>query len=290
LLREEKTPFWQAVATELIHPWAGDPEVATTLLSNLASTNALLRGTTARALNPLARRGDDRIDSALGRLLDDPVRKVRIDAAWTLRDRVDPETTAGSDLVRMLDYNVDMPTGALQKGLYHLDRNEGGLAERYFRRAIELDGHSAPLRHEYAIALSMMGRPHDAIAALQEAIRLDPSEAEYQYKLALGWNETGDLGKTVGALVRAVQLNPRHARAWYNLGLARNGMNQPEAAIAALLKAESVSPNDPDPPYARATILHALRRIPEAIEAAQRALEIQPNHPDARTFLRTMGL
>ncbi|MEE2947320.1 MAG: tetratricopeptide repeat protein [Verrucomicrobiota bacterium] len=290
LLREEKTPFWKAVATELIHPWAGDPEVATTILGNLASTNALLRGTSARSLNPLARRGDTRIDAALGRLLDDPVRKVRVDAAWVLRDRVDPKTTAGSDLVRMLTYNVDMPTGALQKGLYHLDRNEAELAESYFRRAIELDGHSAPLRHEYAIALSMMRRPQDAIAALQEAIRLDPREAEYHYKLALGWNETGDLGKTVNSLVRAVQLNPRHARAWYNLGLARNSMNQPEAAIAALLKAESVSPNDPDPPYARVTILQRLGRISEAIETAQRVLEIQPNHPDALGFLRTMGL
>ena len=166
LLREEKTPFWKAVATELIHPWAGDPEVATTLLDNLASTNALLRGTTGRALNPLARRGDAGVDAALRRLLDDPVRKVRVDAAWVLRDRVNPQTTAGGDLVRMLEYNIDMPTGALQKGLYHLDRNETEPAERYFRRAIELDAHSAPLRHEYAIALSMMGRPRDAIAAL----------------------------------------------------------------------------------------------------------------------------
>ena len=290
LLREEATPFWKAVATELIHPWAGDPEIANALLGNLASTNALLRGTSARALDPLARRGDTRVDSALGRLLDDPVRKVRVDAAWVLRDRVDPRTTAGGDLVRMLEYNVDMPTGALQKGLYHLDRNEAEPAERYFRRAIELDAHSAPLRHEYAIALSMMGRPRDAIAALQEAIRLDPREAEYHYKLALGWNETGNLAKTVSALVRAVQLNPRHARAWYNLGLARNGMNQPEAALAALLKAETVSPNDPDPPYARATILRRLRRIPEAIEAAQRTLEIQPGHPSALALLREFGL
>ena len=290
LLREEKTPFWKAVATELIHPWSGDPEVSTTILDNLASTNALLRGTSARALDSLVRRGDTRVDSAMSKLLDDPVRKVRVDAAWVLRDRVNPQTKAGRDLVRMLEYNVDMPTGALQKGLYHLDRNEAELAESYFRKAIKLDGHSAPLRHEYAIALSMMGRPEEAINALQEAIRLDPREAEYHYKLALGWNETGNLGKTVNSLVRAVQLNPRHARSWYNLGLARNSMNQPEAAIAALLKAESVSPNDPDPPYARATILRNMRRMPEAIQAAQRAVEIQPGYRPALQFLQEIGL
>jgi predicted CXXCH cytochrome family protein len=290
LLREEKTPFWKAVAAELIYPWANDPEVATQLLGNLSNTNALLRGTSARALDPLARRGNAQIDAALAKLLDDPIRKVRVDAAWTLRDRVDPKSKAGEDLLRTLTYNVDMPTGALQKGVYHLDRGEFKMAEHYFRRAIKLDSYSAPLRHEFAIALSMMNRTREAIDALKEAIRLDPNEAEYHYKLALAWNETGRTDNTVSSLVKAVQLNPRHSRAWYNLGLARNGMNQPEAAIAALLKAESVEQNDPDIPYARATILMQLRRIPEAIEAAQRALEIQPNYNPARALLQEIGL
>ncbi|SVB93921.1 uncharacterized protein METZ01_LOCUS246775, partial [marine metagenome] len=288
LLREEKTPFWKAVATELLYPWSYDPEVTTLLLGNLTHTNALLRGTTARALDPLARRNDPRIDSALAKLLDDPVRKVRVDAAWTLRDRVDPQSKAGEDLLRTLTYNVDMPTGALQKGVYHLDRGESKLTEHYFRWAIKLDSYSAPLRHEFAIALSMMGRTSEAIDALKEAIRLEPIEAEYHYKLALAWNETGRTDRTVDSLVRAVQLNPRHSRAWYNLGLARNRMNQPEAAIAALLKAENVEQNDPDIPYARATILLRLRRIPEAVEAAQRALEIQPSYNPARALLQEL--
>ena len=290
LLREEKTPFWKAVATELLYPWTNDPEVTTLLLDNLSHTNALLRGTTARALDPLARRNNTGIDAALEKLLGDPVRKVRVDAAWTLRDRVPPQSRAGEDLLRTLTYNVDMPTGALQKGVYHLDRNESEKAEHYFRRAIKLDSYSAPLRHEFAIALSMMGRTSEAIDALKEAIRLDPGEAEYHYKLALAWNETGRTDNTVSSLVKAVQLNPRHSRAWYNLGLARNGMNQSEAAIAALLKAENVEQNDPDIPYARATILLRLRRIPEAIEAAQRALEIQPNYNPARALLQELGL
>jgi predicted CXXCH cytochrome family protein len=290
LLREEKTPFWKAVATELLYPWTNDPEVTNQLLGNLTHTNALLRGTTARALDPIARRGDTRIDTALGKLLDDPVRKVRVDAAWTLRDRVSTQSEAGGDLLRALTYNVDMPTGALQKGVYHLDRKEPEKAEHYFRLAIKLDNYSAPLRHEFAIALSMMNRPNEAIDELNEAIRLDPNEAEYHYKLALAWNETGQTNKTVKSLVKAVQLNPSHSRAWYNLGLARNQAGQPEAAIAALLKAENVEQNDPSIPYARATILANLRRMPEAIEAAQRALQIQPSYTPALQFLQQFGL
>jgi len=303
LLREEKTPFWKAVATELLYPWLYDPEVTTLLLGNLTHTNALLRGTTARALGPLAQQSNPQVDAAIGKLLDDPIRKVRVDAAWTLRDQIDPlsktgprnrvdlKSKAGEDLLRKLSYNVDMPTGALQKAVYHLDREEFKKAEDYFRFAIKLDSYSAPLRHEFAIALSMMGRTNEAIDALKEAIRLDPNEAEYHYKLALAWNETGQTDKTAPSLVKAVQLNPRHSRAWYNLGLARNQAGQPEAAIAALLKAENVEQNDPSIPYARATILlNPLRRIPEAIEAAQRALQIQPGYGPARQFLQQLGL
>ena len=302
LLREEKTPFWKAVATELLYPWSYDPEVTTLLLGNLTHTNALLRGTTARALGPLAQQNNPQVDAAIGKLLDDPIRKVRVDAAWTLRDqidplsktgprnRVDPKSKAGEDLLRKLAYNVDMPTGALQKAVYHLDRDEFKKAEHYFRWAIKLDSYSAPLRHEFAVALSMMDRTNEAIDALKEAIRLEPNEAEYHYKLALAWNETGQTDKTAPSLVKAVQLNPRHSRAWYNLGLARNQAGQPEAAIAALLKAENVEQNDPSIPYARATILLRLRRIPEAIEAAQRALKIQPSYGPARALLQELGL
>ena len=302
LLREEKTPFWKAVATELLYPWSYDPEVTTLLLGNLTHTNALLRGTTARALGPLAQQNNPQVDAAIGKLLDDPIRKVRVDAAWTLRDqidplskagprnRVDPKSKAGEDLLRKLAYNVDMPTGALQKAVYHLDRDEFKKAERYFRWAIKLDSYSAPLRHEFAVALSMMNRTNEAIDTLKEAIRLEPNEAEYHYKLALAWNETGQTDKTAPSLVKAVQLNPRHSRAWYNLGLARNQAGQPEAAIAALLKAENVEQNDPSIPYARATILLRLRRIPEAIEAAQRALKIQPSYGPARALLQELGL
>ena len=114
LLREEKTPFWKAVATELLYPWTNDPEVTNQLLGNLSHTNALLRGTTARALGPDRtswRYPQDRHRSWANCWMI-PFRKVRVDAAWTLRDqidplsktglrnRVDPKSKAGEDLLR----------------------------------------------------------------------------------------------------------------------------------------------------------------------------------------------
>jgi len=289
MLRTEPMPFWRAVAAELLDPWVYDPEVGEALLKELSSTNALLRGTAALTLGPLVRDGPARVEGGLRKLLEDPVRKVRVDAAWALRDRVSLDSEAAADLLRSLEFSLDMPTGALQKGVFHLDRRETDKALQYIEWAIKLDGWSAPLRHEHAIVLSMAGRGQDAIAALREAIRLDPDEAEYHYKLGLAFHEIGQPQGTLASLEEAVRLNPRHARAWYNLGLMRNQMKQPDAAVYALERAEAAEPNDPEIPYARATILLSIERRQDAADAARRALQIAPNYGPARGLLQQLG-
>ncbi len=231
LLREEKTPFWKAVATELLYPWTNDPEVATVLLGNLSHTNALLRGTTARTLGSLARQNNFQVNAAIGKLLDDPIRKVRVDAAWSLHDRVDPKSKAGEDLLRTLAYNVDMPTGALQKGVYHLDRGEFNKAEHYFRRAIKLDSYSAPLRHEFAIALSMMNRTREAIDALKEAIRLDPQSALAYSNRGNSYSGLGEHQLAIEDYNQAIRLNPQYAVARYNRAISFHNLGQHQLAI-----------------------------------------------------------
>jgi tetratricopeptide (TPR) repeat protein len=282
-------PFWQAVAADLLDPWVYDPEVANALLEKASHTNALVRGTVVQALDSLARRHDPRVEGVVSRLLKDPVRKVRVDAAWVLRDHLDLTSEAGQDLLRSLNYSLDMPTGALQKGIFHLDRGEPDKALEYIEWAIKLDSYSAQLRHEYAIVLSMAGRPQKAIEALQEAIRLAPKEAEFHYKLGLAWHEVNRPDQTVVAFQEAVRLEPRHARAWYNLGLMLNQLKRPDEAIEALQNAERAEPNDPQIPFALATVLERVGRRGEAVEAARRALRIQPNYREAQAFLQQVG-
>ena len=289
MLQTEEMPFWQAVAADLLDPWVYDPEVANALLEKASHTNALVRGTVVQALDSLARRHDPRVEGVVSRLLKDPVRKVRVDAAWVLRDHLDLTSEAGQDLLRSLNYSLDMPTGALQKGIFHLDRGEPDKALEYIEWAIKLDSYSAQLRHEYAIVLSMAGRPQKAIEALQEAIRLAPKEAEFHYKLGLAWHEVNRPDQTVVAFQEAVRLEPRHARAWYNLGLMLNQLKRPDEAIEALQNAERAEPNDPQIPFALATVLERVGRRGEAVEAARRALRIQPDYREAQAFLQQVG-
>lgn len=289
MLSTEPMPFWRAVAADLLDLWPYEPEVVSALTSQLTDPDPMVRGSAALSLEPAAQQRFPAVGTALEKLLTDPIRHVRVQAAWALRDRVAPGSVAGKDLLGYLAHHGDQPRGALQKAVYHLARGEYEPALKHAERAVTWDPNSAPLRQEYAVALSMAGRTDQAVRELEAAILIDPGEAQYHYLLALAWSELGSLDKTVASLTEAVRLNPAHGRAWYNLGLAQNEMGQPEAAIETLVRAESVSPRDPEIPYARATILARTNRRMEARRAADRALELAPNYGAAAELLRSLG-
>jgi len=288
MLQEERLPLWQAVAARLLDLWAFEGEVMTALMGALQHPAPMVRAAAARSLEPVAQQHVAQVEKALEPLLEDPIRQVRVHTAWAMRHRVDEQSRAGRDLQRFLEYNCDQPTGLLQVGLYQMSRQELEPALDSMQRAIQWDPNSPPLRHEYAVMLSMAGRNQEAVRQLEEACRLAPGEAEYCYKLGLAWNEVNRLEETLRALQRAVVLNPRHGRAWYNLGLAHNASGQPEAALEALRKAEEASPTDPRIPYARATIFMNLQRFDEARLAALRALELEKDYAPAAQLLRAL--
>lgn len=88
----------------------------------------------------------------------DPVRNVRVDAAWARRRTVDTNSTAGRDLINSLRYNADQPAGAMQLGVFQLDRGDVAGAVESLRRAVSWDTNSAPLYDALAVALSAQGR------------------------------------------------------------------------------------------------------------------------------------
>jgi tetratricopeptide (TPR) repeat protein len=286
LLQTEEIPYWRAVAANLLGGWAGERSVTPALLQGLNDTNAMVRSACVRSLGVLVE--DETVAKAIQTKLTDPLRNVRVAAAWALRATVDTNSIAGQDLLRMMAYNADQPTGQMQLGVFHLARNQPELALACFEKAVAWDGYSPVLRQQLAVLLSSLGRLPEAVAQLEEAIRRMPRDAQSHYQLALAYNETGDLPRAVKELATTVELEPRHARAWYNLGLAQNALGKTDEAIQSLIRAESAEPRDAAIPYARATILARLGRTTEARAATRRALEISPNFNAARSLLQTL--
>ncbi len=283
---EESNPIWRAVGTHLLQRWSGRSEVTTTLRKQTEDPSPFVRGAAAESLDPLAQQPNQAVRSTLRELLQDPVRKVRIDAAWSLRSVLDLDQPAATDLMRYLDYHQDQPSGSLQKGVFQFDRGNPKASLPYLRRAVEWDPNSAPIRHALAVSLSAVGKPSQAVEHLKVACELEPGVGDYHYRLGLAYNEAGKLKQAIQSLEKATELNPNNSRAWYNLGLGYSQANQPQKAIDTLLRAESINPDSPRIPYARATILVRLKQYDQAKQAAQRALDIAPNFQPAANLLR----
>jgi tetratricopeptide (TPR) repeat protein len=289
MLATEEIPAWKATACHLLERWVMDPAATQALLGQLAHASPLVREAAVRTLGQRARANNASVRSALQPLLEDPIRSVRIAAAWALCDTLDLASRAGRELVHMLDINADQPTGRMQLSQFAMLRGDNASAIRQMQKAIEWDSNSPPFHHDLAILLSTTGDAPGAVKSLREAIRLDPENPEYHYKLALALSESGTTAETVAELEKTVMLDPGYARAWYNLGLARSGMNQPREAIAALLQGEAADPNDSAIPYARATIHARLGQRNEALAAATRALQLRPDFPEAMQLIQALS-
>lgn len=288
LLAEEELPYWRASIISLLEPWIHLPDAARAVRDHLDHPHPLVRENAVRTLAPLLEFPDSPLAPAFRQLLDDPRRNVRVAAAWALRAELDPADRAGRELLHMLDYNADQPTGQLQKGVFALARGLPEDAHAHLRKAVNWDPNSAPLRHELAVLCSLTGRARDAVDHLEAACRLEPGQAEYRYKLALAWNELGNLSQTISHLEAAVRIDPQHARAWYNLGIARQQNRQPDLALEAYLRAETAQPDDARIPHARATLLQQLGRSNEARLAADRAAALDREGTLARQTLRAI--
>jgi tetratricopeptide (TPR) repeat protein len=288
LIQSDEIPYWRAVATGLLDTWIADPQVRKLLLENLMDPDPLVRSAATSSLEPLVQTGDQHVESALRRLLNDPMRSVRLRAAWALRANINTESIPGRELLHVLDFGADQPGGQAQKGAFALARNQPAIAIDHYRRAVQWDPFSAGFHHELAVVLSLTGQHQEALLHVQEAARLEPDTAEFHFRLALAWNEVGRLDQTLGALEHTVTIDPSHARAWYNLGLARNQAGLTEAALDALIQGQQADPDDPRIPYARATILAQQGRRTEAAQALEQALQIRADFTEARNLLNTL--
>lgn len=289
VLKTERIPHWRASAALLLDQWAGDAVVRAALLEQSAHEHPLVRNAVMRSLEPLLAQGDREVRAALEKALLDPVRSVRVAAAWALRETLDLNGTAGKDLLHMLRLNSDQPSGQMQLGQFHFARGDAKKAVVHMEKAVSWDPHSPPFHHDLALIHSSTGDNAKTIQKLQDAIKLAPNEARYRFELGLAYSESGDLEQTAAALREAVRIQPSFARAWYNLGLALNGLKRTDEALQALLSGESADPRDPGIPYARATILAQMGRTMEAVVAVDRALQIAPGFPQAQQLRLMLG-
>jgi Flp pilus assembly protein TadD len=287
-IARETNALWRASEITSLGRWITEPRVAKKIFENATAHDPLPRAMAARALGRLAARQDSEGVRVLQILARDNVRAVRIEAAQSLRSLLDTNSPAGHEYFAFLEQNADQPTGAMQLGGYYFDHGDAATALTWFRKAVDWDTNSAPLRHELAVALSANGRIAEAIEQLRAACHLAPNDGEYHCKLGLALAETGDLNGATSELEQATAKNPDFSDGWYNLGLAYSQSGRLEDAVRSIERAEKINGAEARYPYARATILARMNRTAEAKEAALHVLSIDPKNQQAVELLQSM--
>ena len=287
---------------------AGAPpgsEAADVILAAARDSDALVRTVAAGALESLR---DESARAALVRLVSDPVRSVRVEAARVLAG-FPSETLAppaleafGQALDEFRDAQLalaDTPEAHLNLGVLDARRGRNAASERAFRTALGLQPDFVPARVNLANLLNASGRNDEAAAELRSAIAshqrllaglaespvLRAQRGELHYSLGLVLAEMGDLAAAEAELAAAAERIPERPRIRYNHALALQRLGRMAEAKAVLLDLASQRPGDPDVQNALAVLYFQLGERGAAIRHAEQFVELTNRAPAALALL-----
>jgi tetratricopeptide (TPR) repeat protein len=215
-----QSPYWRAVAATFLEQWAAEPATKAALLAQLKSEHPLLRERVVRSLEPAM--DDNAVATALKLMLNDPVRNVRVAAAWVMRATVDMQGRAGQDLQGMLDLEADQPTGQFEEAMLLLSRREPAEALAHLKKATAWDKLSPPFLCAQAQVQDQLGQLPEALKTLDQAAAAVPDDPHVPY---------------VQAMILARNGHYDEARASANRALAVQRNFQPALALLQRLPA-----------------------------------------------------
>ncbi len=281
---EQVIPAWSATLLGTMQMWAGDQRVVERADAAMGSDTALVR---EAAAGVFARNRDV---ARLQKAIEDPVRSVRITAAWALINQLPVESEAYKEVDAFVTHISDQPAGALRRAEMFTRRGDFESAAEWFKKAVDWDASSAPSHEAYAIFLNQTGKRREAVEELVKAANLDPENSRYPYLLGLAYGELKDQEKARESFAKAVEIAPGFARAHYNLGLLLAAEEKLDEAAASIRRAETADPSLPDYPYARATIHMRQNNLDAAMEAVTNALGVDRNYQPALALIRQLAI
>jgi tetratricopeptide (TPR) repeat protein len=238
----------------------------------------------------------------LPRMLQDPVRAIRVEAARAL---VGPPADALRDaersgFERAIDeyiavqvYNADQPEGRTNLANIHALRGDAERAIAHYRKAIDLDPTFIPAYANLADFYRSQGAEKEAEAALRAGLARNQDAAPLHHALGLALARQQRKAAALVEFAEAVKLNPAEPRYAYVYAVALNESGRQNDALQTLETANRRNPYDNDvlstlAQYAAAAgdwdgALRYVRRLqaldPDNVESARLAAQIQRAKP-----------
>ena len=267
-----------------------------TLLSRLKSKDAQNR---YRALKSLGSFSGSSWTDAVGPLLSDKVRAVRIAAAdlyITLPGESIPKkylkqfVVAKKELEASLLFQTDFSTGNVMLADYYLKLQDYKNAEKFYLRALKKDGKMNYALLNLSVVYNLEGKNNQALQALKKAVINDDKNERIYYNMALLYNEIGNKEAAEKSFSKAVELKSTNPRVYYNYGLILNENKKFKEAETVLQKGILIAPSEPELYYALTFVYIQANNKPKAFQTAMKLKQLDPNNTSYQALYKNMGL
>jgi predicted CXXCH cytochrome family protein len=247
MLAGDLDPVRRASAARLLGAFPGRGDAVEGLLGAAEDPEPLVRARVAAALGDILEHTPaPPLERALRRGARDPVRLVRMQAAWGLRradlaampaDEARALSGAFDEWRRATLVLADTPEAYHNLGVFESDRGNASAAIEAYRQALRLWPTSLMPRNNLALLLAREKRYAEAEAELLEIRRVHPDWPQAPFSLGLLYGEQQRWPEAAAALEACVGKDPAHPRALYNLGLAYVRLGRVGPALDALRRA-----------------------------------------------------
>jgi len=231
---------------------------------------------------------------AIGWLVEDPLRAVRIEAASTLADvpsELLSESLRGArsraleEYRRALGVSADQPAAHVNLAVLHQRQGDVKAAEDAYLTALRLGDYFVPAYTNLSDLYAAQKRDGEGAALLHRGLERTPDSADLHFALGLLLARQEQAEPALKELAAATRLAPEIAYFAFAYGVALNTEGRARDALAVLRPAVERHPNDQNLLGAIATIARDARRFDEALEAAKRLQALFPQQPEARAIV-----
>src|SRR4029453_8864169 len=167
----------------------------------------------------------------LPRMLADPVRTVRIEAARSLAGAPESQLTEGdraafpkalAEYTAAQIYNADRPEGRTNLGNLYAQRGDAASAIAEYRKAIALDPTFVAAYANLADLYRARGAEGEAMTVLREGLGRNPRAAVLHHALGLAFVRQKETAESLRSLRMSVDLAPESPRFAYVYAVALN--------------------------------------------------------------------
>lgn len=267
-----------------------------TILARLASKEAQIR---YRALRSLSSFSTENWIEAVGPLLSDKVRAVRIAAAdlyISIPSNQIPENYripfAGAqiELEKSLRFQTDFSTGNVMLADYYLKLKDYSNAEKFYLRGLKKDSNMNYAWLNLSAVYNSQGKNAQALQALESALKNDSRNERIYYNMALLFNEMNNIPAAEKAFAEAVALKSTNSRVYYNYGLLLNQSKKFKVAKTVLLKGIQINPSDSELYYALTFVYIQSNNKTKALETAIKLKQLDAGNPNYQQVFQSLGI